>query len=659
MMKTASRINLGKNRVLLSDVLPYELPVIYSNRHLLKFVEKYKIYVCDGKIKCSADVPRGLKVFKKLLLGNNKLNFTTIPFQFEIRHKINSCRKLTLVHPLNQLQIVEFYDKYKEFILYLCNRSSFSIRYPNSIAKYRYYRDRLHNSHLSDEELGIEQYEEEYENLKSFFVYEKYSNIHKFYDDFLFHRCEKKYDCLVKLDITRCFDSIYTHSISWAIYGKDYTKKNNFAKASFGDKFDKLMQELNYQETNGIIIGPEFSRIFAEIILQQIDKELLLTLKEKNIFEKKDYEIFRYVDDFFVFFNKETIKQTIISDLQHLLSEYKLYLNEEKEKVYTKPIISNISIAKNRITSLLDSALAYEIIDKQVDNKTIKTVKTHINSKHFIVSFKTIIKESGVEYKDILNYTFSIIENKLQKLFLDFSELCKDPDIEHILFKVLQHLLECVTFMYSCSPRVNTTIRFSRIIKSIITFLKRKEGNKIYKTAVFEQIYNDIMIIMKKNCPSDYTQIETSYLLIILQELGKDFDLSEEELALYFNIEHKDGLYTANYTLNYLSIVILLFYTRGKRKYTNLIKFITDIIKEKLIADTFNFNNCEDLLLFLDVLTCPYIVSDVKREILTRHNISDKIEQDEIITLQSNWFITWNGFNFKRELDAKKGQDVY
>lgn len=671
MMKTVSRIKLKKNRVLLSDILPYELPIIYCNRHLQNFVNKYKIQICDNKIIWTKDAPSSLTIFMNLLFGvqnctsNNanmitKSNFITIPFQFEICHKVDSRRKLTLVHPLNQLQVVEFYDKNKELILYLCNRSSFSIRYPNKIAEYRYYRDRLHNSRLSNEELGIEQYEEEYENLKSFFVYEKYSNIHKFYDDFLFHRCEKKYNYLIKLDLTRCFDSIYTHSIAWAIYGKKYTKANLSDKTSFGYKFDKLMQALNYQETNGIVIGPEFSRIFAEIILQSIDKELLHVLKDKNIYEKKDFELFRYVDDYFVFFNEEATKRTILSELQHILSEYKLYLNERKQETYEKPIVSNISIAKNKIRSLLESILDYEVCDNKQENQTIKYGTIHVNSKNFIVSFKTIVKESNVEYKDILNYTLSIIENKIRKLFLDFSEPCKDATTERRLFNALQQLLEIITFIYSCSPRVNTTIRFSRIIKAIIAFLRRKGGNKIYKTAIFEQIYNDIIVIMKKSCPNEYTQIETSYLLIILQELGKAFDLSEKDLASYFNIDYKEGVCNkCGYTLNYLSIMILLFYTRGKNKYIHLIDFITCIIKERLTANTFDFNKCEDFLLFLDTLACPYIALEIKHDILTHHKILDTITQDEIIALQNNWFITWKGFNLKQELDAKKGQDVY
>jgi len=671
MMKIA-KINLGKNRVLLSDVLPYELPIIFSNRHFLNFVNKYKLRFSEEKLFWRNDTSSVFDKFIKLLfdIPNNTTirtvgdikqvnvkNFIKIPFQFEITHKIDSYRKLSLVHPFNQLQMVDFYDKYKEFILYLCNRSSFSIRHPSRLAEYRYYRDRLHIKNLSTEELGIEQYEEEYENLKSFFVYEKYSNIHKFYDDFIFNRCEKKYNYLLKLDITRCFDSIYTHTISWAIYGKNYTKNNNFAQTSFGDIFDKLMQNLNYQETNGIVIGPEFSRIFSEIILQQVDKDVLMALQKKELVEKRDFEIFRYVDDFFVFFNKDEDKQSILSELQHSLSCYNLHLNEAKEEVYKRPIISNISIAKHKIRDLLDTTLNYEIIEKNDKDKETKSVKLYINSKTFIVAFKTIIKESGVEYKDILNYTLSIIENKLRPMFVKFSELCKDPNVERKFFNALQHLLECVAFMYSCSPRVNSTIRFSRIIKMFIFFLRRKSSNVNYKGTLFAQIYNDIMIVMHKTCPNEYTQIETSYLLIILQELGKEFDLSEKELASYFGIDLEAN--NCQYSLNYLSIIILLFYIRGKKKYNKLMDVIIKNIKDKLIVKPSSFKKCEDFLLFLDVLACPYISVDIKREILTNHGIVDTIEQDEIIGIQNKWFVSWQGFNLKQALDAKKGQEVY
>jgi hypothetical protein len=80
------------------------------------------------------------------------------------------------------------------------------------------------------------------------------------------------------------------------------------------------MQNLNHKETNGIVIGPEFSRIFAEIILQSVDVELVTQLAvRENLTHKVDYEIFRYVDDFFVFYNEESTQLKIFETLQEAL----------------------------------------------------------------------------------------------------------------------------------------------------------------------------------------------------------------------------------------------------------------------------------------------------------------------------------------------------
>ncbi|MBL0306631.1 MAG: RNA-directed DNA polymerase [Chitinophagaceae bacterium] len=126
--------------------------------------------------------------------------------------------------------------------------------------------------------------------------------MHKFYESYQYHRCEKKFNHLFKFDISKCFDSIYTHSISWALFEKEVIKKYlGDSKKTFGNTFDNLMQKLNYNETNGIVIGPEFSRIFAELILQKIDLKVKNSLEGEGLIFKKDYEVYRYVDDYFVF----------------------------------------------------------------------------------------------------------------------------------------------------------------------------------------------------------------------------------------------------------------------------------------------------------------------------------------------------------------------
>ena len=94
------------------------------------------------------------------------------------------------------------------------------------------------------------------------------------------HRAKIEYieavsDWLVKTDITRFYPSIYTHSISWAAYGKECVKSNRkLYDGSLADRLDVLMRSCNRNQTIGIPIGPETSRIIAEIISSRIDSEL-------------------------------------------------------------------------------------------------------------------------------------------------------------------------------------------------------------------------------------------------------------------------------------------------------------------------------------------------------------------------------------------------
>ena len=106
----------------------------------------------------------------------------------------------------------------------------------------------------------------------------------------------------MKFDIQGCFDNIYTHSIAWAVNGGASIYKDLFEGEddSFAAEWDKIMQNLNYNETNGIVIGPEFSRIFAEVIMQHIDLRAESEFMKVGLKNKVDYECYRYVDDYFL-----------------------------------------------------------------------------------------------------------------------------------------------------------------------------------------------------------------------------------------------------------------------------------------------------------------------------------------------------------------------
>ena len=539
--------------------------------------------------------------------------------------------------------------------------------------------DWLHYGALSKESVGIEENDKEYENLRSFFVYKDYSHIFKFYESDKFHRCEKKYNKLLRLDISKCFDSIYTHSLPWALYGKEpvkevlTTSKSKLDK-TFGNKFDKLMQFMNYQETNGIIIGPEFSRVFAELILQSVDRSLcteMQTNEKYRYLHKVDYEIFRYVDDYFIFYNDDKICHDIVQLLQLRLKDYKLYLNKSKAEPYSKPIITNISIAKHRIVRLLDSTLTYRFSEitqtkSQVqlgnNSQTVKKGTIHINSNGLTTDFKTIIKESGVDYKDTLNYTLAIIEGKSEQIIRDYLSVSGQPGSEEDLCRAIAAICDFTFFIYSVSPRVHTTIRLCRILYIFASFLKRKGINPDSKHSVFKLIFDNIRLILIKNAGAEHTPVETLYLLIALSDLGKDYWLAVELLGKYFNakIDPQSGQVQIKMELNYISIVVLLFYMRDKKEYQPLRAAIEEAIKEKFKKKKATLSkDTELILLLLDCLTCPYLTRTTKEQLLGLYGIQDPTLGTQIIQRQKYWFTKWTGFDFGRELDAKQSREVY
>ena len=287
---------------------------------------------------------------------------------------------MSIIHPYNQWQVVEFYDQYKYSILYLCNQSKYSLRKPHKIAQYFYYRDRLHSKLSGHESDKVELFFNEYENLKTFFSYEKYSNIYKFYEDYRYQRAEKKFKHLVKFDLQSCFDSIYTHTISWATAGgPDKVKVLPAYHGSWvGDAFDNLMQSVNARETNGIVIGPEFSRIFAEIILQYIDHRVEQELLEQSLCQKSNYECYRYVDDYFLFYNDENDRKTFMESLIKWLKEFKLQISPSKTEEFERGaelafnICLFLKIKKAILKERSPSCGVHEVYDGSFSHKKIK-----------------------------------------------------------------------------------------------------------------------------------------------------------------------------------------------------------------------------------------------------------------------------------------------
>lgn len=629
-MNKQIKLSTKKERVILSDVLPYETPAIFSNKHFYKFLLKYKIE-CYKQNKLSSNNNEILKSIFKILFNynSNTINIKTTPFNFKIPHKTNDFRELSIIHPANQLYLIYFYNTFKEAILYYTNNSNFSIRKPYKIGKYR------KTSNNKSENIDMIS-----DDMKTFFVYSRYTNIQGFFESRQYQLCEKKFTNLYKFDISKCFDSIYTHSIAWAIYDKYAIKENlNFSKKTFAGLFDGFMQDSNYSETNGIVIGPEFSRIFAEIILQDIDRKVYVKLKNQNIYHKKDYELCRYVDDYFLFYNDEKIRDEIVELFKHNLKVFKLFINESKTICFARPIMTNISIAKIKILDLISNEI-FEYYNRNLHNNgSYETAIKQFKSTKLISNFKMIIKETNIEYKDILNYTLSILRETILKAKIDN---CKN----------VIELLDFVFFIYSVAPRVTTTMHLCEFILAII-----KQSNKfaeLEKQFFVKKIFDEIYQLLKINKAREYVQNETLYLLLLLEreELYCYKKIEEDVLLEYFKLnEHSCNL-------NYFEIVVLLFYIKNDKKYDNIKEKIKEHIGIKIA--NFSAKDTESVLLFFDLLVCPFLdVGFKKNIIMNKININNKDKCFKFIKKQKNWFVQWRSFDLEITLKNKKSSETY
>lgn len=204
-------------------------------------------------------------------------------------------RNLHITHPIPQALLVkEISENWKALQKWL-SRQAFSIDEISVSGKY---------------ERGIKEINFNAHREKSFYL-------------------EATADWLVKTDITRFYPSVYTHSIPWAAYGKERVKNGmGYYKGSFADRVDVLVRACNRNQTIGIPIGPETSRIIAEVISSRIDTDF-----QSFKLDLSDHSIDRLQDDWNV--GARTLEQAedVITCISAIYRSYGLEINGSKTSV--------------------------------------------------------------------------------------------------------------------------------------------------------------------------------------------------------------------------------------------------------------------------------------------------------------------------------------
>ncbi|MCG7520554.1 antiviral reverse transcriptase Drt3b [Ruegeria sp. Ofav3-42] len=675
-------------RALLSDTTPAELPLPVGNDGFYLNVRDWKNFDAFSQ-----------KLIETFVLPPKYGKQATNPLSYKIVKDSDSLRKLGLPHPRAQLDVCNFYSRYFSLLAYYCGKSSFSIRRPVCTASKYYISGPMEASNeLKFSTISTVDKDKFTKHPASFFAYSGYERLHKFFGSTLFDSLERKFRFMSSQDVSKCFHSLYTHSISWATKSVKEAKDNTSAEM-YGASFDRLMQSMNRNETNGIIVGPEVSRIFAETILSDVDVELERRLDERGLTNGSDYAAFRYVDNYYFFCRSQKDCDQIHADLADCLDEYKLHLNPAKGEVTSRPFANKKSSAIQKSNTLINELIdnltdTVRITDssdsqpKAIDIVTAKKIRSRRKLMSALVQrVRVICVDSGLGYEGVSGYLLAAIKWRTRQLTKDSEHLLALPDEfslpsgnvlrrQECLLRasdLLDFYLEFAFHLFSLSPTVNASLDISFILVQVAEFLKKNTPDEFLATKEKVQLWVSRLVSSSSLADLVERQYSTSIEVLNVICATKPFDFG----GAYY-VELLEELKGTSAKVGYFEVVAKLFVFGGdpecKAKQLELLASA-----EAFILKDANLSTCSERLhLFLDLMGCPFIEADYRRKLVRRllegYNLQQRSEgaggsikiptNAHIAAAISNfeqnpWFTTWDSINLLRLIEKKELKRAY
>lgn len=492
--------SIDRHRGTLTDTLPFEvLPTFSNDQFFLGLVRGDDGGLSDGVRACLAKKPLASK-----------------PYDYRIRQGASKDILVSVAHPLNQVEMARLLSKNKLSILESTKSSKSSLRSPEKTLDIFVNKEANDSLEKDGTVLKLtDLFESDQIAISSFFAYSRFNLFSKFYQSDELKRLERRFRCMRVLDISKCFYHIYTHSISWAISGKDFSKSQKNVK-SFGSSFDECMRNANFGETVGIIVGPEVSRIFAEIILQSIDRSLedfcLENLNSRVTFR-------RYVDDYLVFFNAVDDADKFERKLSIKLESFKLNLNDSKRADMFRPFIGAISTYRTRISKIF---LDLRRLRNEAPLDTERNLERYLSELSQAADrVRECIAEGGSpnEYVPGALAEFTRELNFLAKAPLDFERDARVP-LSVMLVRVFRNVFHLI----ATDPRVSVLFKLAPVLDVADRISQQfKEANRAFFNEALALEYDALIddIISEYG---DLTRIEVQIALSIGRNPFKDRD---------------------------------------------------------------------------------------------------------------------------------------
>ncbi len=452
---------LERNKLdyILTDLLPVELSELFSLSKFYEFLlEKDQQKTINQLI---AEIKLAKAKSSKVMF---KEGWSTKPLKYRIAKGTDSMREMSVIQPFSALNLFLFVECYqKEILNYFHRHHEFSIRYHRKSTDL-YYKSRNGKAIEYFQTQSIRAGKNVLQQNGNFFKIGPFESINSFADSRIWRMSNFEFPYYAKMDYKACFDSIYTHAFTWSLE-RNVVDAKDAKNANLFITIDRVLQNINGRSSNGIVVGPEFSRMVAELLLQRIDQEIVINLAKENIIQNEDYKVFRYVDDIFVFANTPTVLDQIQDQFKVTGEKFLLRLNELKLSRGTTPCLPKEWLEKTRELS--------DNIGKLFFHGSKKEFEALPEDERFLLKgdfvpvdsikdkIAVLVKKYSSDKRTIVSFLLSTMLNNISKKSKGYSLLSKKQHNKALL------LLDLTFYIYSYYPAFDQT----RKVISIISFL--------------------------------------------------------------------------------------------------------------------------------------------------------------------------------------------
>ena len=631
--KSMNMYNIERNKLdyILTDLLPVEITELFTLKPFYDFVLENRKIVDDS-----------LEKMKMCVSENNSVPFVsgwaTAPLKFNILKGNDSLREISLMQPLSMLNIYLFLELYqKELLILLKENSIFSLRYHKKSTDLYYKKSSKKTAeYYSSSSKRIEK--GALQQTGAYFKIHKFNSVSSFTGSKLWQQLNLKYKYFAKIDYKSCFDSIYTHAYKWIIE-KNVVESKEVKNSNLYVVVDRILQNINARSSNGVIVGPEFSRMIVEVLLQHIDVETSIELMGSNMVRNKNYNVYRYVDDIYIFANSSDDVDKIISVISAVSHKYLIHLNELKFMKSETPFTLNSWLSKTRELADKISILFYnhdELKNKQQEEKYLVR-DGHLPIDKIKSDFNNLICDFPNEKRTIVSFALSTLLNNISKKKNGVKILKEGKESK--AFKILELMLYIVSFC-PCFEHIQKVI-------SILVYINDEINlkNDIHKVKL-QSLMNDYVFIFERGNINDLCN-----LLLFFKEYGLTIPSKYEDEIFKKIVKQNNPLLLANY----------LLYSKYYEPYH---KIILQEVEKIILEQIEHITNTEEMLhkefwYVLIFCNCPFVSATTKykiNEIIDRVKVkatgdkpSEKLSKLICDFLQSghnNLFYTWGAHQF-------------